>query len=172
MGKPPYCEVIFKSVADVSTPPDLTATISFDDFLSRSTNTFTISRAAEKPFECQLHNLYNLIIIIVVAVGGLLAAIDDIDLGKYTILLLYQLMLLLQILTRLKEFKSSKPQACLMKHVSYTIHLQCIFSLEIVLFHDYTVVIHEAETMKIDQFHSAGQILSNISFVLRVHCLS
>ena len=97
MGKPPYCEVAFKSVTDGSTLPDLTVTISFDDFFSRSIDTFTIIRAAEKPFECQLHNLNNLIIIIVVAVEEHKVAIDDIDLGKYTIHVyfnvLYQLTL-------------------------------------------------------------------------------
>ena len=65
--------------------------------ISRSIDTFTIIRAAEKPFECQLHNLNNLIIIIVVAVEEHKVAIDDIDLGKYTIHVyfnvLYQLTL-------------------------------------------------------------------------------
>ena len=58
VGKPPFCEIIFKAVSAVSTPPDFTATIVFGDF-SKPTNKFTISRAAEIPPESQLNNRYN-----------------------------------------------------------------------------------------------------------------
>ena len=63
VGKPPYCEMVFKAVSDVSTPPDLTATIIFGDG-KKPTNTFTISRVAEIPpgqsllnFNCACHCL-------------------------------------------------------------------------------------------------------------------
>ena len=55
VGKPPYCEMIFKAFSDVSTPPDLTASIIFGD-VSKPTNKFTISRVAEKPPEGQIAN--------------------------------------------------------------------------------------------------------------------
>ena len=54
VGKPPYCEMIFKAASDVSTPPDLTATVIFGND-SKPTNTVTISRVAETPPEGQLH---------------------------------------------------------------------------------------------------------------------
>ena len=49
MGKPPCCEMTFEAAPDISTPPDLTATVSlgFDGSFNRPTNTVTISRAAE-----------------------------------------------------------------------------------------------------------------------------
>ena len=53
MGKPPCCEMTFKAVSDVNTPPDLTATVSFD-YDSKPANTVTISRVAETPFDGQL----------------------------------------------------------------------------------------------------------------------
>ena len=57
MGKPPHCEVIFKAVSDVITPPDLTAIISFGD-CERPTNTLTISRVVETlPAEGQFYFL-------------------------------------------------------------------------------------------------------------------
>ena len=52
MGKPPCCEMTFEAVSDFSTPPDLTATVIFD--YSKPTNTVTISRVAETPFDGQL----------------------------------------------------------------------------------------------------------------------
>ena len=58
VGKPPYCEVIFEAVSDVSTPPDLTATVIFGD-VKKPTSTVTISRVAETPPEGQLHACYN-----------------------------------------------------------------------------------------------------------------
>ena len=58
VGKPPYCEMIFKAaVSDFSTPPDLTATVIFGD-VSKPAIAFTISRVAETPPEGQLHNHY------------------------------------------------------------------------------------------------------------------
>ena len=59
VGKPPYCKMIFRAAPDGNTPPDLTATISFDGKFGRSTNTFTISRAAETPSEGQLLHGYS-----------------------------------------------------------------------------------------------------------------
>ena len=52
VSEPPFFEMIFnlKAISDVSTPPDLTATIIFGD-VSKPTNKFTISRVAETPPE-------------------------------------------------------------------------------------------------------------------------
>ena len=44
VGKPPHCEVTFKAISGISTPPDLTATVSFPTITF-----FTISRTAEIP---------------------------------------------------------------------------------------------------------------------------
>ena len=51
VGKPPRCEMTFKAASDVSTPPDLTAVISYGGFLGFGATTFTISRIAEAPLE-------------------------------------------------------------------------------------------------------------------------
>ena len=50
VGKPPFFVMTFKAISDVSTPPDLTATVIFGD-AKKPTNTFTISRVAETPSE-------------------------------------------------------------------------------------------------------------------------
>ena len=53
VGKPPHREMIFKAVSDVSTPPDLTATIIVGD-VNKPTITLTISRVAKNPSAGQL----------------------------------------------------------------------------------------------------------------------
>ena len=54
MGKPPCCEMTFKAISD--TPPDFTATVSFD--CNKPANSVTISRVAETPPKGQLANYF------------------------------------------------------------------------------------------------------------------
>ena len=49
VGKPSHFEIIFKAVSDDSTPPDLTAMISFDEVLGKPTTTITLTRSTESP---------------------------------------------------------------------------------------------------------------------------
>ena len=53
VNKPPCCVMIFKAGPEVSTPPDLTATITIGE-PDKPTSTFTISRVAETSCEGQL----------------------------------------------------------------------------------------------------------------------